>query len=215
VVDNRTPAPESVAASVYIGAIDGLVKDEHTRKASLEERAIRVISTAGALAALLFAIAKFGGGGILEAPDETLVVLSLVFFVMAAILGLFANEPQSHPVIKDEELRNRVDLATLADPDRLKAAHLVAEEKVEWLIAARVNNGKKAWYLFFALTFEVVAVICVAGAVAIVVDHNRTAVGLAIVASVSGVVALRVLFRAGPSLIYDRPGVTRITPPSP
>lgn len=196
---------EDLAGSVYMDTIDGLVKDENARKASIEERSIRVITTAGALAALLFAIAKFGGGGVLQAPDDTLLVLSLIFFVAAAILGLLANQPQHYEIVKDGVLHSQLDTKNFSDHDRVEAARLTTQDKLSWLLDARVKNGDKAWYLFFGLTFEVVAVICVAGAVAIVVDHNRTAVGLAVVAVIAFLVFLRVAFKAGPTLFYDRP----------
>lgn len=193
------PSPDMPAhelPTVYLEAINDLVKDEQARKASLEERGIRVITTSGALATLLFAVAKFGQGNEnLGTPDETYLVLAVVFFVAAAVLGLFANQVQRYFILKPAALQDYLT----NPPSDAGATVIVARDKVEWYLTARVINGRKALCLFAAVTLEVVAIMCVAAAVAIVLGHHILAV-VVLAASLTSVVFLLLVRGSGPNL---------------
>jgi hypothetical protein len=195
---------DDVVGTAYADAIRDLVSAERTRKSSLEERGVRVITTSGALAALVFAIAKFGVGTDkqLELPNESYTVAALVCFGIAALLGVLTNQPADYPEVEIVELHKRVSHKEWMEPTSLEGHRIVAESRVWWLQYARRSNAVKAIFLFLAISFQVLAVVCLTAAVALLLtDHPNRLPWIALTGALTAGAALYVLrFRVAPTL---------------
>jgi len=191
--------------SVYVKAINTALEEEQLRRTSLQERGIRVITTSGALGTLLFAIAKFSGAKQLDAADESFLVAALFFFAMAAVLAIATNLPRGSLVIADRILDDWVSEASWKKYSPGKATHEVTKMKVDLVVEARKDNRGLGLILFIATIFEVVGVVCVAAAVAILVEHHPAVYAVTIVAAL---VTFLVVRKFGPELIALRKGPT-------
>jgi hypothetical protein len=197
------PTVQVTPGSVYAKTVDDALASEMAAKASLEQRGIGVVTTSSALATLLFAVAAFGttAGTRLEPPAEGFLVTALVFFVLAAIGGLFVNTPMRYgaPLMSDLQIWV-ADATDWKNGDPNDAARIVAKKKVTSIDVARVSNGSKALGLYVATILQVVAVTCVAASIAIQLERLGQGVALTIVIILT-VAALAIAFtKAGPSL---------------
>lgn len=154
-----------------ISQYDSLLKEklasEDSRKASLEQRALAVITTSGALVTLLF------GLGALSTKQEATFDLSnfaasalavaLGLFIVAAALALRTNRPVDYQEVKPEEIESRLkEQPPLSEQDAIED---IALTRVKELRSAREKNGKKAKLLQWAMSLEVVAVLAVSVAI--------------------------------------------------
>lgn len=147
------------------------VKDElaaqDQRKASFEQRGIAVITTSGALATLLFALAalstKQSQTFVLPAGARDWLVGALVLFVLAAIAAVITNVPVGYEAVDADEIKGRLK----EDPPRNTeaAAKDIALTRVKALRSAKKKNGRKGKVLFAGMVAEVLAVACVAAAI--------------------------------------------------
>ncbi|MET9386912.1 hypothetical protein ABZY09_39270 [Streptomyces sp. NPDC002928] len=160
--------PEKVAA-IYLAAAKDQVGDERSLKASLEQRALLVITTSGALVALQFAIAAvrtrvqaFAVPGI----AVTLLIASLCLFVLSAGSALAINLPVPQLVVPPATLEDH-----FAEGWNERELHRVLisqhETEIAVLGSLRAVNRRKAALLNVALAAELLAVALIAVAVAI------------------------------------------------
>lgn len=158
--------------SVYDGLLKEEIEAENARKTSFEARGLAVITSSGGLATLLFGLAalstKEQATFVLPDDSGTLLGFALAAFVVAAALGLFTNVPQDYETVTAEGIQERVDEIPPRDEDA--ATTDVAYTRITVLKDARIKNTNKAKLLFWALVFEVVAVLCVGVAVWIVIN---------------------------------------------
>ena len=167
-------ADTTKAASTSAAAVMKLVQDqlaeERSTKSSLEARAIGVITSSGALATLLFALAalvtKAAG---YELPDLARLVLgaTLVAFMGAAVLAIIAARPETYQEVTIESLRAAATQEAMGAPAE-KGESEIARVLVDIIAKARDENGNKARFLRRAVTLESVAAVLLALAVAIV-----------------------------------------------
>ena len=156
------------AGEVYARVISHLLALETTRKASIEQRGIAVITTAGGLVSLLIALSALvlsdHGSTRLVHGSRVLLVVAIAGFIAAAALGVAANSPRRYGGFTFEDLDRLVQkTAWLADRD--EAALEVAREQVAELKIAVGLNNQKAKYVQWAITSEVIAVGIVAAAI--------------------------------------------------
>jgi hypothetical protein len=161
---------ERSAAEPFTALITEQLAEERATKSSLEQRGNLVITTAGTLATLLFALAalvtaekKF------LAPESARLLLAIAtaFFVAAAVCGLLANLPWKYEEVTE------AGLLRIVQPDVWHASadlasRRTAEAHVRVIIAARRANILKAWWIRLALFSEIVAIALVASAVSVV-----------------------------------------------
>ena len=163
--------PSGGAGDVYGEVISDLLALETTRKASIEQRGITVITTAGGLVSLLIALSALilrdHANGHLPSGSRVLLVAAVAAFVSAAALGVAANAPRTYGGFSIEDLDRLVQKSAWF-ADRQEAALEVAREQVEELKIAVALNNRKAAYVQWAIATEVIAVGMVA--VAIVLD---------------------------------------------
>lgn len=147
---------------------DDLLRDElaaeDTRKASLEQRGLAVITTSGALVTLLFGLAVLSTSGKhpvhLSPVANGALGLALGFFVLAALAALFTNQPMDYKQASPKDIADLVNAGVMASPN--EARKDVAGARIDELSAARAKNGMKATVLAWALRFETIAVLAVA-----------------------------------------------------
>jgi hypothetical protein len=162
---------EPSGSSVYAAFIAGLLEEQDARKASLEQRALAVVTTAGALVSLLFGLVAL----ISEADGFTLprsahgpLGVGLALFVGAGVLALVVNVPLIYTNADPEAIARILDRYW---SDSVSDAEMrVAATREKMFKAAQDANELKAWLLVGALTLEVLGVVAVAIAVSEVLE---------------------------------------------
>lgn len=160
----------STSAAAVMKLVQDQLTEERSTKSSLEARAIGVITSSGALATLLFALAalvtKTAG---YELPDTARLVLgaTLVAFVVAAVLAIIAARPGTYQEVTTDSLRAAATKEAMAAPAE-EGESAIAKVLVDIIAMARGKNGAKARFLKRAVTAEAIAAVLLAVAVAIV-----------------------------------------------
>ncbi|HXP21413.1 MAG TPA: hypothetical protein VN840_17355 [Streptosporangiaceae bacterium] len=165
---------EMNAGAAYAGLIADQLAEERNRKTSLEARGITVITTSGTLATLLFALtaglttaAKFR----LPGPARLPLLLALVAFVAAAAFGLATNLPLRYQEPTSAGLARLVSARYWSGPAEIGQLR-VAEAEITALAAARSANGRKVTLLLAAILSEVLAVVFLTWAIAVVLYNS-------------------------------------------
>jgi hypothetical protein len=153
---------QDISGQAYTDLIGQQLTEERASKTSIEQRGMAVITSSGTLVTLLLAIAAlvtstktFALGTV---PKVTLGV-SLVAFVVAAILGILINFPRSsYQEAKLDDVKKLVD-----DPAEWKASFEVGSQdtaaaSLDILRAMRTVNTDKAQSLQRAMIAEIVAI---------------------------------------------------------
>lgn len=163
------PDDLEVGYKVYAAYLEHLVVDQESRKKSLEERGLSVLTTSAALVSLLFGLVAVVTG----VDDFTLpnaarppLAIAMVLFVVAAVLGLITNFPRNYSNAQAEGL-------TTMFGERWEDSEPIAQRRVsvtqqQVYAKARGVNGDKAKCLFAAMFIEVVAVIFLTISVAVI-----------------------------------------------
>lgn len=144
--------------------------EERSTKSSLEARAIGVITSSGALATLIFALAALvTKPAQYELPELARLVLSatLVAFIVAAVLAIIAARPGTYQEVTLESLRAVATEEAMGAPAE-QGEPEIAKVLVSIIAKAREKNANKARFLKAAVTIEAVAAVLLAAAVAIV-----------------------------------------------
>lgn len=169
-IDQGQSGSTEVAGKSYEQLIREQLDEERARKSSLEQRAVFVITSSGALATLLFGLAAAvtaATGFVLPPGAKWLLVVAVPLFLVSAVLGILVNAPREYDEIATDEL------ARVVDPQYWEAAGSIgarraAEARITVLRSARKLNYSKAKQVYYALIIEVIAVAAVAAAVAII-----------------------------------------------
>jgi len=172
---NRRQNENETATKPGTAAYAELLKEElaaqEARKASFEQRGLAVVTTSGALAALLFGLASLAMTGKIQSlPSDAKVWLAvaLVAFVCAAVLGLLTNFPFVYDAPKVEAIKGRLKEVPIKDQDA--AVRDIALTRVRTLKDAKNKNKRKGRLLFGAMTLEVVAVALLAVAIWLIIN---------------------------------------------
>ena len=87
---------DNSGTAIYVGLLKDELAAQDARKESFERRGLAVITTAGALASLLYGVAAFSTVGRMHAlPQDSkeLLVVAVVVFVVARVLALLTTFP--------------------------------------------------------------------------------------------------------------------------
>jgi len=161
---------KTAGLAVYTPLLEHQLEEETSRKTSLEQRGVAVITTSGVLVSLLFALAAVvTSAKNFDLPDNArvLLVVTLVLFVLAAVGGIVANWPLSYHQVQTENLHRLISKENWNAPPGI-AARRIAEAQVSILERARKLNLVKARALLAAMTTQILAVTALATAVAII-----------------------------------------------
>lgn len=162
--------PDSEIAGVaYAELIGEQLDQERARKASIEARGLSVITTSGALVTLLFALGSLISGVEGYKLPETgrwLLLGALAGFLLAAIAAIVANFPLRYREVSVPGLRRLTQPEWWTKPVA-PASRRAAEARLNVLQRARATNAFKVKALVLAMIIEVLAVVLVAAAVAV------------------------------------------------
>jgi hypothetical protein len=141
-----SPANLATASAVYGDLLKELLADEQAAKASLEQRGLAVVSSAGALVTLLLGIVGLAYNvNRVSTPvvARWLLLLSVFAFVVAGILGILTNKPMGYEVFGQDALSKMVEKRYWNGPKEV-GAWRVARLQVRLVGNARAQNAKKA-----------------------------------------------------------------------
>jgi hypothetical protein len=144
--------------------------EERSTKSSLEARAIGVITSSGALVTLIFALAALVTKPVefdLPGPARLMLGATLVAFIVAAVLALIAARPGTYQEVTLESLRAAATEEAMGATAE-EGEPEIAKGLINIIAKAREENANKARFLKAAVTFEAVAAVLLAVAVAIV-----------------------------------------------
>jgi hypothetical protein len=139
--------------AIYAAYIEEQVEAQDSRKGSLEQRGLAVITTSGTLVTLLFGLAalstKQNATFSLPQASRVLIVIAIGFFFFAIVTAIVTNVPFFYQVVEPEPLHTAVR-------DRWDDSDAVAERKVAYtrltvMESAQKMNTIKAVTLFIAV----------------------------------------------------------------
>jgi hypothetical protein len=165
---------ESCGFSVYADFVQEQLAAEETRKTSLEQRGLAVITSSGVLAALGFgalALAKRGEAVPLPGPSPVLLVAGAVALLVAAVLALSTNAPLRHRAINPSAMKRT--LREHASDEETKALIRVASTRIGLLGPVRHGNDMKAAICLAAMAAEVLGVALLGITICLVIFGSR------------------------------------------
>jgi hypothetical protein len=164
--------PGSGALAIYAEFVKDELAAQDKRKESFEQRGLAVVTTAGGLVTLLFALAalstKAKSTFTLTGHAPTYLAIALVLFVVAAFLALLTNVPVKYSVPGAESIRKQVKKAAGLTAD--DALLDITNSRLDSIVDAKTKNRRKARLLFGAICFEVLAVAFVSAAIWVVIN---------------------------------------------
>lgn len=151
---------------VYAKFIESELKLEYERRSALDGRALAVSTSSSAFLALVFALFvvvtgkdyKFSSGGTRG------LLLSLAFFIAAAVLGLIANAAREYEVPAVDTLRLMTSDHWI--DSEVDARNITAGLNVTSIAALRCGNNSKARLVVVAFLFQMAAVVGIVATVA-------------------------------------------------
>lgn len=150
--------------------IESLLRNQDVRKSSIEQRGLAVVTTSGTIVTLLFGlVALLTRRDDFTFPDtgRSLLLLSLIFFTVAAVLGVVSNAPLDYTnadLDDDERFWRWWDESSDRSAERITATHL------QLFRVAQKRNAWKGGVLIAAIVAEVAAVGSLAATVMIILD---------------------------------------------
>lgn len=158
------------AGTAFAELIKEQLTQERARKASIEARGLAVITTAGGIVTILFALSalatKAAATFALAEPARSLLVVATGLFVVAVLAALGTNAPLGYDEVTDEGLNDMVAKEWWDKTDVPQSQRMVAVARVGMIISGRNASNYKAYFLIVAMLLEVVAVVFLAAAVA-------------------------------------------------
>lgn len=162
--------PVTTSAAAVMKLVQDQLAEERATKTSLETRAVAVITSSGALATLLFALAALvTKATTYQLPDaaRVVLVLTLLAFTLAGVLAIFVARPSTYQEVKLDSLK------AVASPEAMNAPATEGEPEIAKVLVniiegARKANADKAGLLRYAVISETAAAVLLAVTVAIV-----------------------------------------------
>jgi hypothetical protein len=171
--DKASISSAPTGAQVYLDFANRLVDDQDARKESIERRGLAVVTTAGALVTLMFAlVAAISQAKTFQLPTTAHGPLGFALgaFVLAAAGAIFTNMPLSYKNVGPEEL-GAFFLDHVDGPEVDEKVRISATQLGRFKASSRVN-GFKAWVLVFAMVCELFAISGVAIAGYEILSHR-------------------------------------------
>jgi hypothetical protein len=166
VAEGAEPAGQG---AVYTQFMQDQLTAEETRKSSLEQRGLAVITSSGVLAAFGFgalALVRQRDAIPLPVPAVYLLIGAAAALLVGAIMGLAANSPMRHQAINlpamVETMREH-----WTDDDAAARAR-VTSTRARLLESLRDTNDRRAWVLLGAMAAEGLGVALLAATVCVV-----------------------------------------------
>lgn len=166
--------PGGTGSVVYAEFTQDQLTAEETRRTSLEQRGLAVITSSGVLATLGFgslALFKQRDAVPMPGPSVYLLVGSAVALLVAAILALVTNAPLRHRAINPPAMARTMREHWMDDEATAQAR--VTSTRARLLATARGANDLKALLLLAAMTAEVLGVALLAATLCVVTIGSR------------------------------------------
>jgi hypothetical protein len=153
---------QDISGQAYTDLIGQQLTEERASKTSIEQRGTAVITTSGTLVTLLLAIAALVTSGkalTLGTLPKLPLGLSLVAFVIAAILGILTNFPRSsYQEAKLDDIQPLVDSSAEWKASFAVGSQDTAAASLAILRALRAVNKDKVEWLRMAMYAEIAAI---------------------------------------------------------
>lgn len=149
----------------YSKFVEAELKNERERRSALDQRGLGVVTSSSAFITLVFSLSVILTGKDFTPKDgvRNFIAASLVSFVVAGALGIFANANRRYHVATRETLDDMLGEHWI--DDEVDARNNVAALNVVTLDTLRTGNSKKVWFLSAALVFQVIAIASLGAAV--------------------------------------------------
>jgi hypothetical protein len=162
------------AGEHYVELIKEQLQAEETRKQSLEQRGVLVITAAASLSTLLLGLTGLITSirGLALPPGAAYsIAASIGLFLIAAVVGILINRPTKYRGTDESSLRRIVD-----DEEYWGAAEVIgmrrtSENRLDMLEGARGSNDKKARLLTLGLSLEVAGAAAAGTAATVIVSQ--------------------------------------------
>ncbi len=171
---------EATAGDIIAGVVDSELAHQRDRETSMRQRGAMIVTASGGLVTLILAI---GGGGRSASMNGIPIRgrtfnAGLIFFVVAALLGLAVNAPWNGRVWlprrwKEPSPKYSNWVKRLTEPDawyRGDASELtreIAAKKADVILRLRCKNDRLGGVLVVAILAVVVATACFALAISV------------------------------------------------
>lgn len=160
----------ATAGDRYWDLVKEQLTEERSRKTSLEQRGITVITSAAAMVTLLFGLTalatKASATYVLPDPAPGLLIAAGALFLMAAVLAIAINWAVHYIEVTPAGLRGVITEDWAGD--EAAAGKTVADAWIDIVEGARDRNRFKGQVLRLALIVEVAALGAVAAAVVVI-----------------------------------------------
>ena len=157
---------EETGGAAYGPLLLELLRGQETRKASVEQRGIAVVTTSGTLVTLLFVLVSVlskDQSVAFSASANGPLKLAIPLFIASALMALATNAPLSYDEFDPEHLRT--ELAADWLKPKTEAEGRIAETRLAILAHNHRLNNIKGTLLLGAMLFEVMAIAMVGLAV--------------------------------------------------
>ena len=158
------------AGDVYAGVIDEVLEFERGRKASLEQKALGVITSSGVLVTLLFGFAsltKSQQSAGLPLLARVVLLAAMAAFLVAILESLRINRPVNFSPLGVKKDLQRMVTDELWSDSAAVGRRAIAEFRVGEIDRWREENGRKARALQRAIIAESAAVALLATSVGV------------------------------------------------
>jgi hypothetical protein len=157
---------------VHSAFLKDTLTGQDDRKSSIEQRGLGVITTAGTLVTLLFAIiglaTKREQTFTLPSASHGWLAATVILLGSAVLGGLVTNVPLNYVNVDEEGLDEIID--DFWDDNAEDATTRIAVSRKDMIVTAMRRNNFKAWALFIATGMEVAGLVTLAVAVLIILD---------------------------------------------
>jgi hypothetical protein len=170
-----TSGPDMELMEFQIKFLQEQLDSEKQRKQSLEQRGITVITSAGAIATLIFAVSAFVSKSISTASfvraEALPIKLSIVAFLVAALFGLATNLPFRYGAIVAKSLNEGFSKALVKEGGSIGYRLSIIRADSEILRRNQRLNFFKSEILLGGFVFEIIGIGLLVWAVFEITSH--------------------------------------------
>jgi hypothetical protein len=164
---------DPTAGDAFAALVTAQLTEERARKSSLESRGLTLITSSGAFATLVLALA-----GLITARKDfdldgvarACLLGAVIAFLAAGVLGVLCNAPLNYDEPKAAELKGWVKDNWKGDASAAQRA--VVESDIETLTVARDKNWYKAKLLTWGISVQVVGMLGISAAAGVVLVNG-------------------------------------------
>jgi hypothetical protein len=161
------------AGEIYSKYILQQIIDEDSRRSSIEQRGLAVVTTTGVLTTALLgvsALVKPSSNHGIPAAAHGYLATAIISLMVAAVVALLTNVPLSYHKVTTDELVSIAKNRDFFREPSLDAMQRIAVTQVKELTVARDKNTTKAALLLAAIGFEILGLSALGYTVSLVIS---------------------------------------------